>query len=81
MLFGDNYNGISLSLHVSSVAEVDAWLIGTFVWSILKWDDILASFQLLVGEVADIFLSFFWSNSRLTEVVGLKYGIWVKHDR
>lgn len=80
MLIGDNcflfsflYGGISrCSLHVSCVAKIDAWLSGTFVWSILKWDDILASLHLLVGEVANIFLSFFWSNAWFAKVVSLK---------
>lgn len=66
-----NDSMISL-LHMSCVSEIDAWLVSTFVWSVLKRYYILTSFKLFIGEVANILLSFFWSDSRFSEVVSLK---------
>lgn len=49
-------------LHVTSVAEVDAGLVGTFVRAVLKRDDVLARLELLFAEVSDVLLRFLWSD-------------------
>lgn len=59
-------------LHVSCVAEVDAGLIGAFIWSILKRDDVLAGFELLIAEISDVLLGFLGSNRSFAEVLALK---------
>ena len=53
-------------LHVSSVAEIEATLVGSFVRSVLKGDDSVASPQLFLWELALVLLGFLRSNGGLT---------------
>lgn len=64
------------ALHVSSVAKVDAALVGAFVAAILKTDDTLARLQLLLREVAHVLVGLLRSDTRLAVVtrLELKYG-------
>lgn len=59
-------------LHVPSVAEIDSTLSSSFVAAVLQTDNILTSFQLFLGELANVLLSFFGSNARLSEISSLK---------
>lgn len=63
-------------LHVTRVAEVDARLVGTFVWAVLQRDDVLASLQLLVAEIPNVLLGLFRSDWWLVKVVSLKLKFW-----
>lgn len=57
---------------MASVAEVDAGLGGALVGAVLKRNHILTGLELLIREVSNVLLSFFWSDAGLREVVGLK---------
>lgn len=56
---------------MSGVPEIDPALISTLIATILETDYALTSPQLLFGEVANILVSFLWSDARLTVVASL----------
>ena len=60
------------ALHMSSVPEINAALISTLVAAVLQTNYTLPSPQLLLGEVAYIFVCFFRPDAWLPEVARLE---------
>lgn len=67
-----------MGLHMSSVSEINAALISTLITAVLQTNYTLTSPQLFFGEVADIFVRFFWSDAWFTKVTSLKIIIRIK---
>lgn len=59
-------------LHVSSVAEIKATLVSSFIGSILERDDCVAGPQLFFGELASVLLGLLGSNRRLAVLGSLR---------
>jgi hypothetical protein len=57
---------------VPCVSKVDTRLISALVAPHLKSNNGLARLQFLLGEYSFVFLGFFWSDGRLTEVTSLE---------
>lgn len=68
---GDGMERDELPLHVPGVAKVDARLGGTLVGSVLQRDDVGASAELLIAEVAHVLVRLLGSDRWLVEVGGL----------